>query len=355
VATAFNPQNLGLQNAILEAVSGCSGDLDDAGPWLVGSTFPLGKRRWISGRFAWPYSSPVQKQIDEYLEFVNENLDSAKRENNNDWRNCMADTKKSFLKNHVVPRLQSSSLGIEKKRRTIMLLSHILENDTQITRSAPSSENRRERTMDVNLVRDILKGLRSNLHKCLVQNEVNDDLARAIFSTSIHLANSYLLIDDSEQNLVSWSRTKIVGVKGKTMLDLTNAEVLGSYVWIFFQWLRSLGELVIGGDASENLLSMRRHWKKTQCCRLGGMDEELLDLEQLNCFETLDRLLIDFEDLAMPSKTKTNKNIVINIYAKSSISEERSNDESLLLEPWKPSISVKKNLKEVMAAILTTS
>ncbi len=354
-ATAFNQQNLGLQNAILEAVSGCSGDLDDIGPWLVGSSFSLGKKRWVSSRLSWPYSSPIQKQIDEYLEFVNDNLDSAKRENNDDWWNCMAETKISFLKNHIVPRLKSASVGIEKKRRILMLLSHILENDAQITRGVPSNENRRERTVDVNLVRDILKCLRSNLHKCLMQYDVNDDLARAIFSSSTYLANSYLLIDDSEQNLVSWSRKKIVGVKGKTMLDLTNSEVLGSYVWIFFQWLRSLGELVIDGGASENMLSIRRHWTKTQCCRLGGMDEELLDLEHLNCFETLDRLLIDFEDLAMPSKTKTNKNIVVNIYAKSSISEERSSDESLLLKPWKPSISVKKNLKEVMAAILTTS
>ena len=353
LATAFNPQNLGLQNAILEAVTGCCDDLEETGPWLVGSTFPLGKRRCMTSRMVWPYSSPVQKQMDEYLRFVDENLASAKREDCDDWWNTMAITKKGFLKNHVVPRLQSASAGMEKKRKIIMLLSHILENDTQNTHGV--SEIPRERTLDIHVVREILKGLRSNLHKCLMESSVNDELAGAVISCSLHLANSRLLLDEKEQNLVSWSRTKILGIQGKTMLDLTNSEVLGSYVWIYFQWLKTFGEMVIDGNDA-NLLSMRRHWKTTQCCRLGGMDEERLDLEHLNCFETLDKLLIDFEDLAMPSKSKSNKNVVVkNIYAKPQEQEESNDKSVLLLEPWKPSISVKKNLKEFMAAILTTS
>jgi hypothetical protein len=367
VATALNPQNLGLQNAIFEAVSGSSDDLEEAAPWIVGTEFPLSSksRLLIRGRFVWPYSSPIQKQIDEYLQFVDENLPSSKRIDSDDWWNCMAIMKKSFLKNHVLPRLHSNSLGMEKKRRIIMLLSYILEYDVQSTSGIPGDDKSRERTIDVHIAREIIKALRSNLHKCLMQFSVDNTDARAIFLCSMHLANSYLLLDDKEQNLVSWSRTKILGAKGKTILDLSNSEVLGSYVWIFFQWLRTLGDMVVdrnGGDigsTSETLASMRKYWRETQCCRFGGLDEERLDLERSNAFEIWDRLLIDFEDLAFPSKTKNNKNTVVNIYAKPSIpdhQEQHSNDKSSsLLEPWKPSIAVKKSLKEVMAVILTTS
>jgi len=368
----LNPQNLGLQNAIFEAVLGSSDDLEDAAPWIVGTEFPLGKRQsMIRSRFVWPYSSPLQKQIDEYLQFVDENLPLSKRMDGDEWWNSMAIVKKSFLKNHVIPRLHSNSLAMEKKRRIIMLLSYILEYDVQSSTSAiPDDDKSRERTIDVHIAREIIKALRSNLHKCLMQFSVDNTVARAIFLCSMHLANSYLLLDDKTQNLVSWSRTKMLGTKGKTILDLTNSEVLGSYVWIFFQWLRTLGDIVVdrngngdldSGSTSETLASMRKYWRETQCCRFGGLDEERLDLERSNAFETWDRLLIDFEDLAFPSKkSKNQKNIVVNIYAKPSIpdpQEQHSNSKSSssLFDPWKPSIAMKKSLKEVMAVILTTS
>ena len=191
-----------------------------------------------------------------------------------------------------------------------------------------------------------------------MQSSVDNDLARAVLSCSMYLANLRLLLDEKEQNLVGWSRGKIVAAKGKTMLDLSNSEVLGSYVWVFFQWLRSFGEMVIDQNLenSETLSSMRRHWKETQCCRHGGMDEDPLDLESMSSFETWDRLLIDFEDLAMPSKKQNKKNpIVKNIYAKAPQQERSSDESSTLLEAWKPSLSVKKNVKELLAAILTTS
>jgi hypothetical protein len=373
VATALNPQNLGLQNAIFEAVLGSSDDLEDAAPWIVGTEFPLGKHRSIlRSRFVWPYGSPLQKQIDEYLQFVDENRPSSKRMNSDEWWNCMAIMKKSFLKNHVIPRLHSNSLAMKKKRRIIMLLSYILEYDVQSsTSSIPCDDKSQERTIDVHIAREIIKALRSNLHKCLMQFSVDNSVARAIFLCAMHLANSYLLLDDKIQNLVSWSRTKMLGTKGKTILDLTNSEVLGSYVWIFFQWLRTLGDIAVVdrngdgdlgiGSTSETLTSMRKYWRETQCCRFGGLDEDRLDLERSNAFETWDRLLIDFEDLAFPSKKSKNPtNIVVNIYAKPSIPDPRdqqSSDKSSssLFDPWKPSIAVKKSLKEVMAVILTTS
>lgn len=360
-AAALNPQNLGLQNAILEAVLGSSFLFEEAVPWIVGTNFPLGKPRVIGSRFVWPYDSPIQKQIDEYVQFVYENQPLSKRIESNDGWNCMATAKKSFLKNHMLPRLHSSSLELEKKHRVVMLLSYIIECDAQGNSAVPDDTSR-ERTMDVLIVREIIKALRSNLHKCLMQFSVDNTVARAIISCSMHLANSYLFLDDEKQNLVRWSHTKIVRVKGKTMLDLTNSEVLGSYVWIFFQWFRTLGDLVLdqnGSDpgTSESLASMRKHWRETQCCRLGGMDEELLDLEPSNSFETWDRLLIDFEDLAVPSKSENHKNMVHNIYAKPSIphQNEQRNDDSSFLEPWKASVAVVKSLKELMAVILTTS
>ena len=90
------------------------------------------------------------------------------------------------------------------------------------------------------------------------------------------------------------------------------------------------------------------------------MDEEYLDLEQSKNLDTWDRLLIDFEDLVFPSKTKNNQKIVVvnNIYAKpSSIAhqQEQLGEESSLFEPWVPSIAVKRSLKELMAVILSTS
>ena len=359
VASAFNPQNLGLQNAILEALLGCGDDFDEAGSWMVGSTFPLGKRRWIGNcRIAWPYTSPIQSQIDEYLTFVDHNLGTSSREDCDDWWNSLVATKRSFLKNHVIPRLQSVSLGTEKKRRIVLLLSYILENDMPKPTSRTIDASSKERFIDIQIVREIIKALRSNLHRSFMQSSVDNDLARAVFSCSTHLANLQLLLDEKEQNLVGWSRGKIVAAKGKTMLDLSNSEVLGSYVWVFFQWLRSFGEMAIDPNLenSETLSSMRRHWKETQCCRHGGMDEDPLDLESMNSFETWDRLLIDFEDLAMPSKKQNKKNpIVKNIYAKPPQKEDSNDESSTLLEAWKPSISVKKNVKELLAAILTTS
>ena len=359
VATALNPQNLGLQNAIFEAVVGSSNDLEKAAPWIVGTTFPLSKNRLIRNRFEWRYDSPVQKQVDEYLEFVEENL-LLKRKDSDDWWNSMASMKKSFLKNLVIPRLNSSSLGMDKKGRIVRLLNYILEFDAP-SPSSVSDKKLLERTMDIHIARDIIKALRSNLHNCLMQFSVDNTIAHAIFSCSMHLANSCLLLEGQEQNLVGWSRKKILGVKGKTMLDLSNSEVLGSYVHIYFQWLRTFGEIVLNqkGDhlgSLESIASMRRHWRDTNCCRFSGMDEESLDLERSKSFETWDRLLIDFEDLALPSKKK-NKSNIVNIYAKSSASQKQeiSDDESLLFQTWTPSIAVKKSLKETLAVILTTS
>jgi len=180
----------------------------------------------------------------------------------------------------------------------------------------------------------------------------------------MHLANTAFLLEEIEQNLVSWSRERILQTKGKTMLDLSNSEILGSYIWIFFQWLEALGDMVInqkGHDnlvGIENLTSLRKHWHRTQCCRYGGMDEEYLNLEESKSLEAWDRMLIDFEDLAFPSRVKNRSNNVINIYAKPSISHpyiEELNEESLISwEPWMPSTAVKRSLKELMAVIMST-
>jgi len=243
-----------------------------------------------------------------------------------------------------------------------MLLSCILEYDLQCTSSVPTDKTI-ERTVDVRSIRDIVKALRTNLHKCLMQLSVDNNFVCAAFSCSMHLANSQLLLEDEEQNLVSWSFAKITGVKGKTMLDLSNNDVLACYVWIFFQWLHALGEIVVkwnGGntDTMESLTSMRKQWRETQCCRFGGMDEESLDLEDSKSLETWDRLLIDFEDLAFPSKIKNNENNVVNIYAKAFTLHQQQQEklnESSSFEPWAPSIFVKKSVKELMAVILSAS
>ena len=368
VATALNPQNLGLQNAILEAVIGSSDNLEEAASWIVGTTFPNGKNRLIVGsRFVWPYSSPIQKQIDDYLQFVEDKLTSR---SSNDWWNSMVIMKKSFLRNQMVPRLNYSSMGIKKKRRILRLLSFILEYDTQrrasssTTTSTSSSTpgDRVEGTMDVHVVRDIIKAIRSNVHKCLMQLSVDNDLACTAFACSMHLADSTLFLEGEQQNLVSWSRKKILGTKGKTILDLSNSDIQGSYIWIFFQWLQTLGDMVVNWNADNyntmenNLMSMRKQWRETQCSRYGGMDEEYLNLEESKNLETWDRLLIDFEDLAFPSKTKNNQNNVVNIYAKPSIphQQEQLNEESSF-ESWVPPIAVKRSLKELMAVILSTS
>ena len=358
IATALNKQNLGLQNALLEAVLGSSDDLEDAAPWIVGTKFPLRKSRSIGNQFVWPYSSPVQKQIDNYLEFVDENLTSLEEIDRDDHWSVRASMKKSFLKNHVIPRLQSSSLGMDKKRRLILLLGYIFEYDAQIT----SDDLSRERTLNIEIVLEIIKALRSHLHHCLMQPCVNNSVASVIFSCSMHLASSRLILEDEIQNLVRWSHVKTLGANGKTILDLSSSEIIGTYVWIYFQWLRTLGDLVVNENTenlatSETFLLMRKRWQETRCCRLGGMDEERLDLGPSNSLETLDRLIIEFEDLALPPKTKIGKSSIVNIYAKAPTSHYRDNknDETPLFEQWVPSVIVKKSLKELMAIILSTS
>jgi len=86
----LNQQNLGLQNAILEAVLGSSDELEESATWIVGTQFPLGKTLLMGSTFAWTYSSSVQQQIDEYLHFVEDNLHSTGNLTSDGLWNCMA-------------------------------------------------------------------------------------------------------------------------------------------------------------------------------------------------------------------------------------------------------------------------
>jgi hypothetical protein len=345
-STALNRKNISLRYAILEAVIGSSNNLEEAVSWKVGTSFPIGKNRLIANKFMWPYNSPIQKKIDEYLQFVEEKLASR---NSNDWRIIMAEMKKSFLIDQLVPKL-NSAISIKMKRRALRLLSYILE----YTSCVPSPDDEVRDSIDIHVVCAIIKAIRSNVHLCLMQLSVDNDIACIVFVCSMHLADLVLSVEGEQQNLLSWSRTKILGTKEKIVLDLSSLEEQGCYVWSFFQWLQTLGNIVL--NRGDDLTSLRKQWQETQCSRVGDIDnEEMLNLEQPKNLDTWDRMLVDFEEILSPSKNKKNQNVV-NVYAKSSNTHhQQSLLNSELFQPWMPSTAVKRSLKELMADILSIS
>ena len=344
--TALNRKNISLRYAILEAVIGSSNNLEEAVSWKVGTSFPIGKNRSIVNKVMWPYSSPIQKKIDEYLQFVEEKVASR---NSNEWWNIVAEMKRSFLIDQLVPKL-NSAISINMKRRALRLLSYILE----YTNCVPSPDDEVRESIDIRVVCAIIKAIRSNVHLCLMQLSVDNDIACILFVCSMHLADVVLSVEGEHQNLLSWSRTKILGTKEKVVLDLSNLEEQACYVWSFFQWLQTLGNIALCRD--DDLTPLRKQWQETQCSRVWDMDnEEILNLEQPKNLDSWDRMLVDFEEILSPSKIKKNQNVV-NVYAKSSNTHyQQSILNGELFQPWMPSTAVKRSLKELMAVILSTS
>jgi len=347
VAIALNRKNIGLRNAIFEAVMGANNDLEEAVSWKVGTSFSINKIRIIESRFMWPYSSPIQKEIDKYLQFVEENFTSR---SDNDWWDAMIEMKRVFLIDQLLPRLNSGA-GIKMKRRALRLLSYILEYDTTC---ASSTRDEVRGTIDINFVFVIIKAIKSNVLQCLVKSSVDNELACIVFVCSMHLANLALFVEGEHHNLLSWSRTKIQGTNDKIMLDLSGLEVQSCYIWIFFQWLQTLANIVL--NQNNDLTSMRKQWQEEpQYCRTGDMVEGALNLEQSKTLDTWDRMLNEFENFLFLSKPNNNKN-VINVYAKTSTTHQQQTLlNGKLFQPWVPSTAVKRSLKELMAVTLSSS
>jgi hypothetical protein len=350
IATAFNEDVSSLQNAILEAVMNSSDEKEDFISRFAGKSFPS-SRHHLSSNLAWPYESPLQRDIDDYLSVVEE---ETKQSTTPEWRLSLTRMKTSFLSTYILPRLIHKILDLGKKRKLVKFLSNILE--CHVYCEATSELNG---FLDRSAIRSMVKAITLTLNQCLIQPVVDDDLARSLFVCSMNMANVSFLVDGGHSSsLITWSRNKMQETAGKSMIELSSAEIDGSYVWIFFQWLHSLGSLLVGTNdgADQDLLSYRLHCLETMDCKTGVMNDDPLDLDDAaKDLFGYEKLLIDFEDFLFPAR-KENVSNIVNVYAKSSnpnwSNKNGCSSTDVSLEPWRPSAGARRRSKEFMAVVV---
>jgi hypothetical protein len=355
IASALNEQTVGLQNALLEAVIGSNEHEEDMISMTVGASFPLSRRRDFPVCLGWPYESPIQKYIDDYLMVVEEeNVPS----NNISWWNAVAEMRLSFIMIYIVPRLNHRLLHLAKKRRIIKLLSQLLACD--VTPMPCSNEIGEYKVpVDVTVVCAIIKSITFSVCQCLEQNSVDDSFASSLFMCSIYLAKSTVIIDGMRWKVIDWSQSTIQETKAKNFLELSKSEIDSTYAWVFFRWLESIATMLTSTNdgIEQDLLLLRSHWREMRGCRRGGMHDESLNLDDRNkSLEQWDRLLSDFEDFLFPSKSEITPDVK-NIYSKVSTKDWQSlaskHEESLMA--WTPASPVQKSAKLFMATVLSMS
>ena len=351
IAMAINGDVASLQNAILEAVMNSSDEKEDFISCFAGTSFPSSSHH-ISSKHAWPHGSPLQRDIDDYLSVVEE---ERKQSTTSEWRHSLTRMKKSFLSTYILPRLSHKILGLKKKRKLVKFLSSILECHVE-----PDVSSELNGFLDISAIRSMVKAITLTLNQCLIQPVVDDDLVRSLYVCSVNMANASFMVDEEHSSsLITWSHNKMQETTGKNLIELSSTEIDGSYVWIFFQWLHSLGSLVVGSHdgAEQDLLSYRLHCLETMDCRTGVMNDETLELDDpskdLIAYE---KLLIDFEDFLFPAR-KENVSNIVNVYAKTSNpnwsnKNASSSTDVESLEQWRPSAGARRRSKEFMAVVV---
>jgi hypothetical protein len=343
LAASRASQNLSLQSFLVEAVIGTDAVHEDQAAWLVGISFKSTK----SSRNRLMFRSPLEKDIDEYLWFVEQELSTS-----SNLLERIKKTKLEFIKTFVLPRVNQKKASLARKRKVLRLVAYILETDAD--RTAPPDLS----SLNGDIPSSLVKGIRSTLFQCLEKSVVDDHFVSVVFVCSVSLANLTIECEGNTQSLIGWGREVVNASVNKSAAKLCKTEMEAIYLWVFFKWLQSLGNLI--ADASDSSTDKLLSYRKERISKdMNKMGEEVLfvniDLDSLrqenNDLETWGSILRCTENHLFPSRTENNPNIV-NVYAKTGTSNATCEGS---LEPWAPSSSVRRTAKEFMAEVVSMS
>ncbi|KAL3911087.1 MAG: hypothetical protein SGILL_007420, partial [Bacillariaceae sp.] len=263
VAATLHDDMANIHNVLVEAVLVSKDDEED---------FPL-------RQVASPYESPIQKDVDDYLDAVEATIHTDVKDNS---RDLVISSKRTFLSRYLLPMVCHKRLNIDKKRKLLKLLGSFLEsNVTPTVQLGVDIGQEQECLADIDIVCTMIRGLTFALHQSLEQRHVDEDVATSIFVCATHLASMSLVVDGTAQNVMQLSRGRIENTGEKSILDLSKSEVDAAYVWIFIQWLHSIGTSVASKDAEaiQDIPSLRERCREAMTNRCVGVDDEPLDLD----------------------------------------------------------------------------
>jgi hypothetical protein len=351
IAASLHDDMANLQSVMIEAVLGSKDIEEDLTAFMVGTGFPLCSRS--TRRMTMPYESPLQKDIDDYLDSVEASMASNVDDST---RNLMVTSKRSFLSMYLLPWICHKRSNVNEKRKLLKLLGDFLHcNAIAVVIPGVNSENDLESLLDMDIAPMLVKGLTLSLLQCLGQTVVDEEYISAIFNCARHAMNTSLIVDRKCLNLFLWCRRQINDTFGKTILDLSKSQVDGAYVWIFFRWVHSIAATLADAEtgATDDIGCLRKRCQEAMKYRGGVFDDEPLNLDDESlALEQWEKLLMNFESFVFPSRLE-NAGHVVNMYAK-----DRNAAGTLTEQPmdnWTPSRATRRSAKEFMAVVVAKS
>jgi hypothetical protein len=307
---------------------------------ILGSAFFSGgdqEKHWTSSL------NPLAEGIDEYISFVEEKLIG-----NDLIRERMTKMQDSILQTFVLPRLNHAKSSFVIKKKLLFFTTCILDGNRRHIDAFIS--------YDKSIFRSLIKGIRSSLIHNFKESILDDSFIAALFTCTSAMGAQTIIESELEQTLICWSRDKARKLADKHIPDLSQDEASAIFIWLYFQWLQSIGNMLIdtSDQGKEKMKSFRRACSSIIQSDISGDPSEMslaLLLKDENDIETTHDLLHHLEEVLFPSRIEHNQNVV-NVYAKAAPSNKLSRD----VQPaqWTlPSKELRKAAKEFMAEVIS--
>ncbi|KAL3910856.1 MAG: hypothetical protein SGARI_001926 [Bacillariaceae sp.] len=208
-----------LQGVMAQALLDSREDEEDQVSRMVGSGFPLSTL--APTLFTTPCESPLQKDIDEYLNSVEASMASDMDRGS---QKMVVSSKKSFVSAYLLPSISHRGSDAGQKRKLLKLLGDFLGcNAAAAARSVTDALEDPEYWMDVDIAHKLIKGLTACAFQCFGQQEVDEDFVRSIFVCAKNLVSASLIVDGT--HWISWSQEMVGEAGGKSIKDLRKCEV----------------------------------------------------------------------------------------------------------------------------------
>ncbi|KAL3940448.1 MAG: hypothetical protein SGARI_000960, partial [Bacillariaceae sp.] len=171
MAAAVHGDMAKLQGVMAQALLDSTEDEEDQVSRMVGSGFPLSTL--APTIFATPCESPLQKDIDEYLNSVEASMASNMDRGS---QKMVVSSKKSFVSTYLLPSISHRGSDSGQKRKLLKLLGDFLGcNAAAAARSGTDALEDPEYWMDIDIAHKLIKGLTACAFQCFGQQEVDED------------------------------------------------------------------------------------------------------------------------------------------------------------------------------------
>lgn len=336
VAAVMTPQHLSLQSSLVEAVIAAKDQEEEDIACYVGSSFNPG----ISQGSRQPFRSPLHKEVDQYIRYVEQELQGTSPLCDN-----MNELIFSFLNTFVVSRLNHTRGCLQAKRRMLRLVHHILSTDISPFDLSDYSS----------ILCSLVKGVCASLVQCLGTKNVDDAFICVAFTSSTNLAKLNIANGEGQHlSLISWIRHLFdTSVATRSLVDLSIDEMRAAYLWAYFKWFQEFASIIVfpGNSGMEKLLGFRKKYSsesRNDQDTTGCLGTDVFgSLREQKDFVSWDMILNCLENELFPPKNENNPNIV-NVYARTKT--DARNDDAMM--NWSPSSNAKRTAKEYMAEVI---